>query len=309
MSYLSHCLELLGFTNIDDINANSLKRAFKQKVLIAHPDKGGNQEDFDCVLSAYIFLLNLEKRIYGGRNEIITEITPEELKENRIDEIIDKIFEEFQLEKFNAEFETNHQKVIHGYQTWLNNTSEENNLINGKFGSATQKQPEFNEKDFDKIFLQRVKDGKPEPTAIILHPEAMAYVSGSDIGTSIIEKNTGSYSSDLYQTPEFCDVFSAFNTENTVSDKIPSFIELNKTLESILEEREAEIKHFDDSELTAIKEFEKLKLETNKNNLSNIRNYFENKDNGNNNLVSHSMENWPPEKYKDSEYKGFRLDF
>lgn len=304
MSYLNHCLELLGFSDIEDVNANSLKKAFKVKVLQAHPDKGGNQKDFDELLSAYVFLINLEKRIYGGRNEVITEITPDELKENRIDEIIDKIFEEFQLEEFNKEFEAKNKKELHGYNSWLNDKTNENNLIYGKYGEATQKPPEFNEKDFNSVFISKVKEGKPEPTAIILHPEAMAYISGSVVGTSIIEKTTGPYTSDTFSTPEFCDAYSAFTTENTISDKVSNYVEINKSLDDIILERESSIKPFEDLELDAIKQFEKLKLESNKNNLDNIKNYFELKDG-----QSMTIENWPPEKYDDKEYNGFRMDF
>jgi curved DNA-binding protein CbpA len=304
MSYLNHCLEQLGFSDIEDVNANTLKKAFKVRVLQAHPDRGGNQKEFDEVLSAYVFLINLEKRIYGGRNEVITEITPDELKENRIDEIIDKIFEEFKLEEFNKEFEAKNQKEVHGYNTWLNDKTEDNNVVNGKYGEATQKPPEFDEKDFNNIFITKVKEGKPEPTAIILHPEAMAYISGSVVGTSIIEKSSGPYTSDTFATPEFCDAYSAFTTENTISDKVSNFVEINKSLDDIIAERESELKPFEDVELDAIRQFEKLKLEANKNNLSNIKNYYELKDG-----QSMSIENWPPEKYDTKEYSGFRMDF
>ena len=57
MSQLQHCLDILGFTNVQDMTADSLKKAFKVTVLRAHPDKGGDQNAFDELLSAYLYLL------------------------------------------------------------------------------------------------------------------------------------------------------------------------------------------------------------------------------------------------------------
>jgi hypothetical protein len=278
MSYLNNCLNILGFSYLEEVTASKLKSAFKVKVLQAHPDKGGSQELFDKLLSAYVFLINIEKRIYGGRNCIIGDITPEELKENRIDEIVDRIFEEFELEKFNTAFESQHKKVVNGYGEWLKNKDDDTNVINGKYGDATQTAPTFDTKDLNSIFVSKAKEGKPEPSAIILHPEAMAYVSGNTIGTAIIEQTAGPYTSDPYENPEFCDVYTAYTSENTICDKVSENITI-KTLEELIQEREMDITPFDNKELEAINEFEKLKLENNKNHIAKVKEYFESNEN------------------------------
>jgi hypothetical protein len=88
----------------------------------------------------------------------------------------------------------------------------------------------------------------------------MAYISGINIGTSIIETYEEGYTSELFTNPEYTDVFSAFTSANTITDKITTFKENNKTLEDIINERNSCIKPFDNSEQQAIFNFEKKKI-------------------------------------------------
>jgi curved DNA-binding protein CbpA len=67
MSQLQYSLEILGFEKIEDVHADSLKKAFKVTVLKAHPDKGGHPDDFDKLLAAYVYLLETVDRLNGGR--------------------------------------------------------------------------------------------------------------------------------------------------------------------------------------------------------------------------------------------------
>ena len=55
--------------------------------------------------------------------------------------------------------------------------------------------------EFNRVFEGAVKKDKPEPSAIILHPEAMAYISGQTIGTEIIDAPNGDYTSAPFLTP------------------------------------------------------------------------------------------------------------
>lgn len=48
--------QILGVeANFDNI---TLKRAYRKKAALTHPDKGGNAEDFQLVKEAYEYLLN-----------------------------------------------------------------------------------------------------------------------------------------------------------------------------------------------------------------------------------------------------------
>jgi curved DNA-binding protein CbpA len=226
MSELPHILESFGFLSIDDVTAGTLKKAFKKKVLEIHPDKGGNATEFDGMLAGFVYLSETFQRINGGRATLQNVISPDQLRDLRPDELVNRVFEEFDSENFNKKFEETHKAEGHGYVDWLKNKSEDNNLIDGEFGDATQKPPTFIFKeleDFNKAFEEAVKKDKPEPSAIILHPEAMAYISGSVTGTDIIESHEGGYSSAAFSNPEYTDVFSAFSSANTIADKVTTF--------------------------------------------------------------------------------------
>ena len=306
MSELQHVLELFDFISIDDITADSLKKAFKKKVLQVHPDKGGDAIEFDGMLAGFVYLSETFQRINGGRTTLQNVISPDQLRDLRPDELVNRVFEEFDNENFNKQFEETHKAEGHGYQDWLKSKSDDSNLTEGKFGDATQKAPTFDEKDFNKLFEEAVKRDKPEPSAIILHPEAMAYISGSVIGTDIIENvagREGGYTSDVFTNPEYTDIFSAFTTANTVTDKVTTFKETNKTLEDIINERNATIKPFDDSERQALFDFEKKKVAEQTKHLEKVKDFFEFDA-----KQSQQLENWPPEKYGKDAYKGFIVE-
>jgi curved DNA-binding protein CbpA len=277
MSHLRHCLDLLGFNDLEDVTADTLKKAFKVTVLRAHPDKGGHQDDFDSLLSAYLYLLDIMNRVRGGRTALHDMVSPEELKESRLDEVVNRIFEEFQREEFNAAFEAANPRKDHGYADWLHNAAEDGNVVEGAFGSATQVAPVISEKELHEAFERSAKEGKSVPTtALILHPDEMAYVSGSMMGTAILDTNTGCYTSDLYQTPEYTDVYAAFTKDNTLCDKVAPFAGQGKSLEQLLAEREAEIQPLQDTELEAIAQFEKNKQLEQKEHLRKIKEYYNN---------------------------------
>jgi hypothetical protein len=305
MSELQNALNLFGLMSLEDVTAETLKKAFKTNILKAHPDKGGDAKLFDDMLHSYVYLSETVQRVSGGRATLQNIVSPDELKGMRADEIVNRLFEEFEREEFNKTFETENKLLINtdGYYTWLRNKDGEDNLMEGEFGSATQKPPTIDEKDFNKVFEQKAKEGKPEPTALILHPEAMAYVSGQNIGVDIIESNEGGYTSQLFTNPKYTDAYEAFSNL-TVFDKLPTYTETNKTLDDLIAERNKEITPFNDTELQSIQEYEKKKIEKNTQHYSKVKEHFQYDDKYQTNLA-----NWPPEKYDNTAYKGFRMDF
>jgi len=299
MSELQHALDLFGFLSIDEIHADSLKRAFKVHILQAHPDKGGSDDIFNDILQSYVYLSETVQRVSGGRATLQNIVTPDELKGARTNEIVNRIFEEFERDEFNRAFEEKHIQETHGYSSWLKNKETDTNIIEGKFGEATQKAPEFLSNDLNSVFDATIQRDT-ETSSIILHPEAMAYVSGQCVGTSIIENTGGSYTSAIFTNPEYTDLYSAFTDTNIVSDKIPAFIETNKNLDDILSERAKEITPFNDIELKAIQEFEKRKLETNTTHMAKIKEYFKNDGRGGTHL-----ENTVEVPYSNMDCDGF----
>ena len=297
MSQLQHCLDILGFTNVQDMTADSLKKAFKVTVLRAHPDKGGDQDAFDELLSAYLYLLETVNRLHGGRRTLHDVVSPEELKEERQDEIVNRVLEEFEREAFNAAFEAKNPRTEHGYSDWLKDASGDTNVVEGAFGSATQVAPSVEEGRLHEEFERVAREGKPVPgAALIVHPDEMAYVSGQMLGTVILDSGAGCYTSDLYQTPEYTDVYAAFTKDNTLCDKVAPFAEsAGKTLEQLVAEREAEIAPLQDAELTAITEFEAKKRQQEREHLQKIKDYYEN------HVTGGALNNWSSTSGSDSK--------
>jgi|688.fasta_scaffold39074_7 hypothetical protein len=310
MSEIDEVLQLFGFFTLDEVTPEGLKRAFKTNIIRAHPDKGGSPELFDKMLQSYVYLTETVQRVYGGRATLQNIVSPEELKGMRPDEIVNRFFEEFDREQFNKLFEEKNEvsiKLDNGYQNWLKNKEGEVNLIDGEYGDATQKPPTFIFKEmenFNNVFEETVKKDKPEPSAIILHPEAMAYISGQTIGTEIIDAPNGDYTSAPFLRPEYTDVFAAFNTANTITDKVATFQNTNKSLDTLIAERNQAITPLNCTELKAIQEYEKKKLDNNISNLSNIKQFYEHDTN-----VKTSILNWPVEAHRGPQaFKGFVIN-
>ena len=283
MSELASVLELFGFLTIDEVTADSLKKSFKTRILHAHPDKGGGDAIFDKMLRSYVYLTETLQRISGGRTTLQNIVSPDELKEMRPDEIVNKFFEEFHNDEFNHKFEEQNKRDTHGYSSWLR--EQVDGLTDGIYGDATLKAPEFDQKDLNEVFEKSAKKGKAEPSSIILHPEAMAYVSATCMGTLIIDDNKGSYTSDIFANPEYTDLYYAFTENNTICDKVTSFVEKGRTLEDIIAERNTDvIQPLNDNELSAIQEFERVKHATNITNISKVKDYYNSANTVNSNL-------------------------
>jgi hypothetical protein len=305
MSQLKYSLEVFGFSDLNEVTSDTLKKAFKVTVLKAHPDRGGQQDDFDKLLSSYLYLLEIVERVKGGRRTLSNIVSPDELKEDRMDEIINRIFEEFDREEFNQEFEKKNPRVEHGYRDWLHDGTLDTNVTDGIYGSATQKPPTFEEGVLQAEFEHQTKSGKPTPHALILHPEEMAYSSGMMMGTSIIDTQQGCYTSSVFSEakPEYTDVYSAFTNDNTICDKVTPFVENNKTLDQLIAERNQDIAPLEDKELEAIAGFEKRKLEQEHEHLSKIKDYYHHIT-----PTQSALENWPPTHYPRENYKGFIVE-
>lgn len=60
--------KILGLS-IDNIDVNIVKKAYKQKALKLHPDKGGNEDNFKELNNAYSKILELLNLIKNGENK------------------------------------------------------------------------------------------------------------------------------------------------------------------------------------------------------------------------------------------------
>jgi len=277
---MEHALQQLGFQRIDEVSTESLKRAFKRAAVESHPDKGGSEGDFDNVLAAYLYLSNILKRTTGGRGGFQV-LDPSEVRQAREDQfvselnnLVSEIFDQVDatknetfLKEFNEQFEKNHVRENEvGYETWFRSHDDVKE-------DPIQADNPF---DWNRSFETRVKLGKPEPTSLILHPDQMAFVSGSARGSALIQGSGHSFTSEVEANPEYTDLHDAYTAENTLYDKIPVYQERERTFESLLKERELVYTTELDRDLEAIAAYEKQKQEEEKAHKLRVEEYFKN---------------------------------
>jgi len=276
-------LELLEFKSLEEVTAETLKRAFKDAVVKTHPDRGGKEGDFDNVLSAYLYLTNVVKRMTGGRNQnqVIYAQDVKDIRDTQfaseLNNLMNEIFDKMDTsshtafnESFNAEFEKLHiREQEKGYEEWLRHSD----TTEGAYGSATLKKPSFSTEDLNPVFESMIRLGKPAPTSLILHLDQLATFSGPARGTALIQK-AGNFTSDPDSTPEYTDLQDAYTSDNTIFDKLPVYEEKNRTFDELLKERDMVYTTELDRDLEAIAAYEKQKMEEEKAHKQNIAEYF-----------------------------------
>jgi hypothetical protein len=136
------------------------------------------------------------------------------------------------------------------------------------------KPPVVQEADLQRMFEYTAKCGKPPVTSLMLHPDQMAVRVASG-GMSLIASGTDSFTSDLLERPEYCDLQEAYMKENTLVDKLPEFVETGRTFESVLKERDMVYVSELDRDLAAIAEYEKAKQAEEAEHKQRIQGFFQ----------------------------------
>ncbi len=267
MSYLQKCLNILGITDdFSKIDSKYLKNIFKTKVLESHPDKSGSNEDFDNVLTAFLHLQEINKRLKGGRDVLNEIISPDVIRSSRSNELINSIFQEIDNEEFNKKFEESHVSELgHGYQDWLKQESEKSLKTESEITPNN-----FNPVFFNSVFEKSTKFGKPE----ISHNSIICINSmgiTNSIGADLIQSEIQEYSSTFPSELQYSDLYTAFNN-NTIIDKLPNNNDIEdvmKHLDKLKELREKQIKPTED-EKNQLLQFEKEQFEKEKKHRDNL---------------------------------------
>ncbi len=295
-------LRILGLDSNTNLTIKDLKKTFREKVLEIHPDKGGNANDFDTLLSAFVYINNTISRVKGGRATLEEIKSPEELQADRIEEFIESVFEEFNRDNFNREFDKLHISGLNdGYSQWLSSdlgadsdSSDSDKILDYQKlleQINIPKSSDLSENgDINNIFVREAKKGKPEPQSIILHPNAMAYYKGTLLGANILDERPESYSSDFLANPEFSDLYQAYTQDNTICDKVSNIFPI-KTYDDLIQERNATIIPYTDEEQEILLKYERNMLEKEKERMNKVKEEF-----GNNiyknNTISNTSENF-----------------
>lgn len=262
-------LALLRLDSIDELTPESLKRSFKAGVILCHPDKGGQEGDFDKLLSAYLHLSSVLKRLSGGRDGLQSVLAVDEVEKvreaqffsemnNLVSDIYDSLGQQGDADfhkKFNERFEKHHERDNQkGYDEWLREDSGDQNE---SFATSTVD-------EWHKEFEERIRRRKPvEQTKLMLLPDEMAYDT-HHIGSSIIEHKEATFTSQGGSRPEYTDLRSAYTTEHTIIDKLPVYEPVSITLEELIAERDKVYELDKDKDLEAIHAYERKKQQDEK---------------------------------------------
>ena len=272
-------LAYLGLTSLDQATPDTLRRAFAAALKESHPDRGGNDALFDEILSAYACLTTVLKRRSGGRDGLPC-LDVEEVQQTReqqwIHELNNSVYDvldslsdtaAFQRE-FNEQFEKLHVSESKGYEAWLKEDSGDQNE-----SFATSTVDEWNQ-EFEKRMRHRIP---VEQTTLILMPDEMAYRADS-IGSSIIEHNDQTFTSQGGSRPEYTDLRSAYTTEHTMIHKLPVFSGEYSVMERIEEykrERERVYDVVEDRDAEMIQAYEKKREKEEAEHKQKIAEYFQ----------------------------------
>jgi uncharacterized phage-associated protein len=264
-------LARLRLDSIDELTPDSLKRSFKAGVILSHPDKGGQDGDFDRLLSAYLHLSSVLKRLSGGRDGLQSVLAVDEVEKAReaqfqseMNNIINDVYDSLDSynanhtefhEKFNEMFEKHHERDNQkGYDEWLRADSGDQNE-----SFATSSMDEWNQ-EFEERMRRRIP---VEQTKLMLLPHEMADDTHR-IGSSIIEHKDATFTSQGGSRPEYTDLRSAYTTEHTIIHKLPIYEPVSKTVEELIAERNKVYELDKDKDLEAIHAYERKKQQDEK---------------------------------------------
>lgn len=228
VSYFSSCLEVLGIADEVSLTEETLKKAYKKAALKAHPDKGGNEEHFEAITRAYAYLTEILKRIQGGRERALQEVSaPSVLSSGRQEESkawqhvepVQLNPQKLDMDAFNRMFEQTHMPDpdSDGYGDWLKSEGGA-----GAGGSKAKFKGEFNRDVFNKMFDQEAvrQNASRNTVTDIMHPEAMALTMAPTMGLVLGRDRPETFTAAPNSKQQFTDLQDAYVREATVSDKV-----------------------------------------------------------------------------------------
>jgi curved DNA-binding protein CbpA len=265
-------LKLLNIESLENLTAESLKRAFKAGAVQSHPDKGGKEGDFDKLLSAYLHLSSVLKRLTGGRDGLQSVLAVDEVEkarqaqfESEMNNMINDVFDSMHLaendewrEKFNEAFEKHHvpHNNTKGYDDWFK--KHDDDINDEALESATHSMPidQWNQQ-----FEKTIRHGKPPVQnyhGIMAFQQHMAYDNQyQNIGSALIERKDTTFTSYGWDRPAYTDLHAAYTTEHTILDKLPEYEPVVQSLDDLIAERNKVFDVKNDKELEALHAYEK----------------------------------------------------
>ena len=131
--------DILGISKNYDLR--SLKKAYIQKAMITHPDRGGNPVEFKNVLISYKVLLKLYENKTSNSDHNILKTTHGSFNEQQTSDNFKNVSldKKFNSSTFNKIFDETKTEDIYddGYEKWYKSSDDTKPIFNSKVGIST----------------------------------------------------------------------------------------------------------------------------------------------------------------------------
>jgi curved DNA-binding protein CbpA len=271
ISYFDSCLETLNLKETQ-LDMESLKKAYRHAGRRTHPDKGGNEQEFEAVTRAYAYLHEVLLRIQGGRTVKSGEVEAPALLHSQRNTDADKWKHvepvrlnpsKLDMNAFNQMFEKTHlpDPDTDGYGDWL--TKGESTASS----SAPKFSGKFNRDVFNKTFegemltrgAENGANRRENNRSMILHPDEMALLPTS--GTEIGRDRPNSYTAAPNSHMKYTDLKQAYTSDSTFTYQVADVPVENRNFDQYRSSREKAPDAYNNDEQQRLFQSEKYLLE------------------------------------------------
>jgi len=220
LNYFQSCLEVLGLEEEVALTEDALKKAYKKAALKAHPDKGGNEKDFEAITRAHAYLGEILLRVKGGRVKEGKVEAPDRLRDTRDGaskewEMVEPVRlnpKKLDMNLFNQMFEQTRipDPEEDGYGDWL------------KGGDAASSTPnfggKFNRDVFNRAFEEEAHKRQASSAMTVRQPEALTLAPNS--GVELGRTGGGGFTAAANANLKFTDLRNAYTSENMITNQV-----------------------------------------------------------------------------------------
>ena len=202
------------------LTEESLKKAYKRSALKAHPDKGGNDREFEAVTRAHAYLGEILLRIKGGRAKEGKVEAPEALRDTRDGaskdwQMVEPVRlnpKKLDMNLFNQMFEQTRipDPEEDGYGDWLKGSGGES--AGPKFGGK------FNRDVFNRAFEDEARNRASSQALTVQQPEAL--ILATNAGVELGRTGGGGFTAAPNANMKFTDLRNAYTNENMITNQV-----------------------------------------------------------------------------------------
>jgi curved DNA-binding protein CbpA len=220
LNYFQSCLEVLGLEEEVALTEDALKKAYKKAALRAHPDKGGNERDFEAITRAHAYLGEILLRVKGGRTKEGKVEAPDRLRDTREGaskewEMVEPVRlnpKKLDMNLFNQMFEQTRipDPEEDGYGDWLKGGDTASSTPN--FGGK------FNRDVFNRAFEEEAQKRQTSSAMTVRQPEALTLAPNS--GVELGRTGGGGFTAAANANLKFTDLRNAYTSENMITNQV-----------------------------------------------------------------------------------------